>query len=213
MKRPLVALVSILVIIASGVSLYLSQRQPSPRFNFKPFEGVGLVGAEEVAKLLGGQGRILVVAFAAESAPMETAVNSFLGELAKRGAFTVVTVERFKMSQPDMPLEQMGLAGTQYLELLAKYPNLDAIVSFVGPPVFPNRDYHAVPTTRPKFVSLSGYAPDLREQLELGVVDLAVVPRFEAPKAKPAEPQTPREWFDRYYTVATTETAGQLPEF
>jgi len=144
---------------------------------------------------------------------METAVKSFLGELAKRGAFTVVTVERLKMNQPDMPLEQMGLTEAQYLELLAKHPNVDAMVSFVGPPVFPNRDYRAMPATRPKFVSLSGYAPNLRDQLELGVVNVAVVPRFEPPQAQPTEPKTPREWFDRYYTVATLDTANQLPEF
>ena len=56
-KRPLIALISILVIAATIVSIYLTQRRPTPKINLKPFEAVGEVAAEETTKLLGGHGR------------------------------------------------------------------------------------------------------------------------------------------------------------
>ncbi len=213
MKRPLLALISILVIIASGVSIYLSQRQPTPRVNLKPFEGIGLVGAEEVAKSLGGKGRIVVVAYDVKAAPVEVPVTSFLAELPKHGSITVTAVERLAMNPGDIPMHDMGLEGERFLELLKKHADVDAIVSFVGGPHFKDQDYRQVPAKRPKFLSLGGFSPFTRDQLELGVVNLAIVPRFDPPAAASREPQTPREWFDRFYTVVTPETAQSLPAF
>ena len=57
-KRPLIALVSVLVIAASVISIYLTQRRPTPKINMKPFEAVGEVTAEQTVKLLGGKGRV-----------------------------------------------------------------------------------------------------------------------------------------------------------
>ncbi len=212
MKRPLLALISILVIIASGVSIYLSQRSPTARVNLKPFEGVGQVGAESTSKLLNGSGRLVLVAYDAKSSPLEASVTAFTAELKKFPGLSVAATERVSMKMEEMAMPEMGLKATEYLRIVQKHGDADAIVSFVGGPSFPNQDYRQVPERRPKFVVLSGYTPQTKSLMQAGVVNLAIVPRFEPQKAE-AEPKTAREWFERFFMVVTPANMDKLPDF
>ena len=60
-KSPALGVVAVLAIIGSLVYLYFTQVATGPKINLKPFEILGFVAAEEAAKILGGQGRVILI--------------------------------------------------------------------------------------------------------------------------------------------------------
>ncbi|MCX7915568.1 MAG: hypothetical protein N3A53_04610 [Verrucomicrobiae bacterium] len=214
MNRPFVGVIAVVVIIASLVSIFLTQRRPTAPINLLPFEGCGLAGAAETAKLLNGRGRILVVTFKRVE-PVEAATKAFTKELAKHPGIQIVATEALELSDAS-PNDSEGVRGELYFQWLSKYPGLDAIVSFVGSPSFKEEELRRLPKQRPRLVVLQGYGATLRDLLLDGIVDLAVAPNVQPPtesQQDQAQPKSALDWFHRYYTFATPENAEQLPAF
>lgn len=214
MNRLLVGVVAGVVIIASIVSIILTQRRPTARINLLPFEGCGIAGAAETARLLNGRGRILVVTYKRTDS-VEAARRAFAKEISKYAGIQIVATEAVEISEMTES-DMSGIPAESYFQWLTQHPGLDAIVSFVGTPNFSEADLRRLPRERPRFIVLQGYGPNLRDLLLDGLVDLAVVPRMQTAgeaQDQKTEPRTAFEWFHRYYTFATPKDAEQLPIF
>lgn len=215
-KRPLLVLVSIIIIVSSLVSIFLSMRTPTPRINVKPFVGLGEVTARETIKLVGDHGEVIVLTYAmgeVKSPVFDAQLDAFRSVLAKESHLKVRAIEEITM-EPMMMDPMGGLSGEKYLEVVRKYPGINAIVSFLGTPNLTPQELKQLPSTdRPKFVAAMGYSPMLGDLMKQDVVQVAITPRFQPPDATEKEPETAQEWFDRFYTVVTPGTTDQLPDF
>jgi len=60
-------------------------------------------------------------------------------------------------------------------------------------------------------VVVAGYRADYQALLERRLIDLAIVPRFDALPETARKPQTLREWFEQEYVIIASEKASALP--
>jgi len=211
-KRPLIALIAILVIAASVISIYLTQRRPTPKINLKPFEAVGEVTAEEAVKLLGGHGRVLVLAYDAQVPAMMAPVEYFQNSLKQQSGISIVAIEKIKMNPMEAyGPEMMGLSADKFFDMVNRHSDADLIVSFVGAPYFQPKDWNRLTGQRPKMIAVSTFGLQVKQLLQRQIVQVAIVPRFTPPEHPEKEPTTRREWFDKFYMVVTPETSGNLP--
>lgn len=211
-KKPLIALVAVLVIVASVISIYLTQRRPTARINLAPFEAVGEVVAEETVKLLGNQGRVLVVSYAADVPAMQAPIQFFEEGLKTSPGISIVAREQLSMDPMEAYGPEMGgLPADKFLDLVKQYPDIDLIVSFVGAPYFQPGQALRLDAKLPKFIAVSTFGLQVKELLQRKVVQVAIVPRFTPPSEPDKEPVSRREWFDKFYMVVTPENAADLP--
>jgi len=213
-KRPLLVLISILVISISLVSIYLTLRTPTAQINLKPFEGLGEAAAQETAKLLGGQGEVVVLALSSENLvpALETPIASFRKAIKASSRIRIRETETIKVELEGMfnPISPFG--SELFFQLLNKHIHADAIVSFVEIPAFQDADWEKFPKRRPKIILVSSFSPHLKQLIEQDIVQLAITTRYQqSPETK--EPQTNQEWFDRHYMVVTKENISALPEY
>ena len=108
---------------------------------------------------------------------------------------------------PGMPL----WSGTQYRQLVERHAGADAIVSFVGPPLFTEAEISQLPAKLPRGLVFGGGSPGqpLRRLFERGVTQVAVVPRLTPPVSGSAPPTGP-EQFAQQFQAVRTDTAGAL---
>jgi len=214
-KRPLLVLVSVIVIVASLISIYLTFRTPTAKFNRKPFEGIGQVVAEQTAKLLKERGEIVVVVMKFDNKHMNALTappEAFRAALKSYPGIRIRTTESVSAQPQAMIGPGTSLSADQFIALLEKHATADALVSFVGVPLFQPADWDKIPRRRPKVIEAGSYSPQIREFLERQIVQVSIQPRFKSFQ-ETNEPVTPREWFDRYYMVVTAENLSELPSF
>ncbi len=214
-KRPLMALVSIIVIVASLVSIYLSQRTPTPQINLKPFEGLGEVVAEQTAQLLNDRGDVVLIVMQTKDTAMPAItapVDAFRAKLKSHTGIRIRAVETVDTQIQAMIGPSMLISSEKFFALLSKHSSADALVSFVGIPTLQPGDWEKMPRRRPKVVDAGAFSPHLREFMEREVVYVAIQPRFK-PSTETKEPVTAREWFERFYTVVTPANVSDLPSY
>lgn len=203
---------AILVILVAGFSMLRKPRAPD--IDLAPFQGIGLVAAEETARILAQGGKVLVVTIGAEGAgtsPFHAQLEAFQQAIQQLGTVSVAAVEQADQAGGRSPGPEIGIPGSQYLQLLVAYPEIDAIVSLVGPPQITGEELGRLPPDRPPLVVVSMLGLGVRRLLEAGVIQVAVVPRTDSEKAVGPDPQSPREWFERYYQIVTPGEADLLP--
>ncbi len=214
-KKPVVILIAILAIVGSLTSVFITQcGGPSQKINMKPHTAIGQILAEEVEKLLDNKGQVVIVCMDTKKFKMPTAeeqVQSFNAELKKRGGVTVMATEMLGQEALGMAGPEMGLSSEMFNKLLSKYSNASAIVSFVGAPSLKDEEISQLAPNIPKVLVFSSFGMGLKKLFEENVVQVAIVPNFEAKPEAKKKPVTPREWFDQYYRVITRENADSMP--
>ena len=60
-------------------------------------------------------------------------------------------------------------------------------------------------------VVVAAYRADYQELLQRRLIDLAIVPRFDALPETARKPQTLREWFEQEYVIVGPDAAAALP--
>jgi hypothetical protein len=205
-NKPAVIVVCLLLLVASVVAIFCFNRPsggPSKDAN-KPLEALGAVLAEETANIMGGRGNVLVLTVARGNVkpgtPPKQPDTAFEKEMKKRAGI-VVTKEY---------LETMELPAEQLIKLISRRPNADAVVSFVGLPVFTESDISSVHEKPVKMISVSWVKNGLREALEGKLIHLAIVPHTATATAK--KPVTTRDWFNQYFEIYTPDKAASLTE-
>lgn len=208
-RKTVILVVVVLAIAGSLTSLWLTQRTSEAGMNPTPFAAQGEVVAEEVAKLLNHRGRIIVITAdtATLSQPiLTTQWKSFQRALKRSPAITLLATEPVPPRDPTGP-SQYSLPTGWFTQIIERYADVDAIVSLVGVPVLSEAEFQRLPQRRPQIVAAAVFGMNLQQPLKQGLVQLAIVPRYEAAPASTTKPKTPREWFDRYYQIVTPANA------
>lgn len=209
-KQTALAVGAILAIVGSLAFIYFTQFA-TPRVNVTPLESLGFAVAEETAKLLNGQGRVVVVGELVEvqkSPNLDAQIKGFKAGLAKLPGVTLKEVRELKRPPADDPrLWPPNLAG----QIAVAAGGADALVWFGSlPQELNSADVTALKGIKSQLVVVSAQSPLLKPMLQQGLVKLAIVNRFP-PKPAPSGKETPRQWFERSFLVASPTALGELP--
>jgi hypothetical protein len=210
-KNNLVALGAILAILAALGFLWFAEFRGGPRVDRAPLETLGRMVADETAKLLNQQGRVAIVSEIIEVARnpnLEAQVKGFKAGLAAHPGVTLKEARDVKRPPSDTPgVWPPNVAG----QLVAAGAGADAVVLLVNlPPQLTAADVAALKGARGKLVVVGTAAPGLKPLLQQGFIHLSIVPR-QPPAPAPAGKETPRQWFERVYVVATPTALAGLP--
>jgi hypothetical protein len=116
-------------------------------------EGVGMVLAEETAKLLDHKGQIVLITIRSREFPeLRVQLASFEKTLKSSGAIRIQQIEEVEPKDPKYGIG-LGLSATRLLKIVAKHPNADAIVPLIGVPNFTPAELDDFSKTHPKFIA------------------------------------------------------------
>ena len=169
---------------------------------------LGRVTAQETVRLLNGHGQIVIIA-TAEAASGDSGaalpVTAFRKAIAKSMTVQIrATVTTDAATDP-----AAAISSKEFFYLLDKYPEANAIVSFVGAPQLTDAEIRQIRSGAPLWVILNEPFPSkLSNLISHDVVQLAVI-SGPGPAAVPA-PKTPEEWFDRYYQFVSQKNLSRL---
>ncbi len=203
LKRRLIIAGLVMVIAACWAWIYFKQLGPST-VNPPLHEGVGMVLADQTAKLLDHKGQIVVITIHSRQFPeLRMQLSAFEKTLKSSGAISIQHVEDVAAKDPKYGIGR-GLSAARLLKTVAKYPTADAIVSFIGVPNFTPAEVDEFSKVHPKFIAEVRSQERTLRFLDKGVLQLAVVSRFTFPAPGATKhPHKPSEWFDRYFQVVT----------
>ena len=216
-KQTLVAVISIFVIIASFLLMWLPHQRRPPTIRLEPFEAAGEMAAEEIARLLGAKGQNVIVAFDPGKVRMPSAnvaasalnaeLQGFNNAIKKQGNLTVVATETVEVLHLGAFYPDSGLAAEKYFELMEKYPSVDAIVSVAGVPLLREEDFEKLGAKFPKFIAVSSFGGGpIQKVLAAHAVQAVIAPRWQTPDQSATKPKSRRDWFDKHYEVLTAES-------
>ncbi len=214
-KKP-VTVIAMILITLSLASLFITMRDRPPVMDVSLDLAIGEGMAEETAKFLGNRGQIVVIRRDSQDVKlpgMEAQMNAFQKTLSKKGGIKIVGVETLNMpvahSRSPSPLAPpMIFSAAMFSMIPEKYPNVSAIVSFVGVPFLTDEEIAGLGQNIPKVIVLTDMHPSLKKLFEEGVVQLAILRHFGTDLKDSKKPRTPRELFNQLYTVVTKETAS-----
>lgn len=205
--------VMLAVLATLGALFILSRQFSKPVVNLRPSAAVGEVLADEIGRLLGGAGKVVLV-----SRPLSKDGPDATGE--RVASFTVALQHRANLKlaatewAPRPPAGAMDLGAVTPEQLMAamdKNPEANAMVVFAGLPAYSQPLGAKLAARSLKLVAVCGYGPITRRWLESKALSIAVVPRFDDPPAGASAPKTAKEWFDREFQMLTPENVGRLP--
>ncbi len=213
MKLILQSVASISVIIISTVWMCAMYLKP-PQIDRQPHVVLGHGAAEETARLIGYRGKIAVVAWSSDvrkhrMAGQEIELNQFKKIVSRLGVIEVLGVERVDVSEIDP--QTMRLTGV-FNRIVKKYPEADAVVSFIGLPDMEQTEISQLGRPLPKFVVVTDLTFGLDNFFKTKLVTVAIVPRPSGHEGD-HDPQTPRDWFDYTYQVVTADTLKAPPKY
>lgn len=212
-NKNILATIVLLALIAGAVLLLVSQFQRGPKINLKPYQALGVITAEETAKLLGNQSSIVVIAEDFGNYNMawvKAQMTSFKSTLEKNG-ITITKIE--KVIEPQLS-EGQGQAFTAeiLLRLMQNHPQISGVVIFAALPGFSQQDFSRLRQQGKKVIVVSKITMGYRTLLESGTIHVAIVPRPETPVVSEKKPKTPRELFAEEYVVVTRANLSDLPQ-
>jgi hypothetical protein len=195
----------------SFFSIYRSQRS-ALQTNLKPHEAVGEMMAHETATLLGSNApkRIVVLALDIHDPGMKAQMRSFDRTIARSKNIRVFDKIMLKPDQKHRPVPGGGLSARRFVDVLIKYRDVDAIVSFAGLPNPEKEEINALAKI-PIVVAETTQPGKLTRLFDKGMVQVAIVPRYIFP-APVQEPKTAREWFDKYFQIVRVEAGVPVVE-
>src|SRR6266702_3666441 len=210
LKKVAVAIGSILVIAGSSLWIY-SHHFAAPRINVPLHQAVGRVMAEETAKLVDNQGRIVVIAIeTAKDEELKVQLEEFEKTLKK---FSRITVAKTYMLETENRAKYgagSGLSARRFIRIVNKNTTADAMISFVGAPELKDEEIGQL-QARPKFIAESRSVEKLGNLFAKHLLQVAIVSRFQFPAPVEGTPATLRQWFDKRFQVLTAETVGAVP--
>lgn len=200
---------AVVLIGAAAVLMYKQLRGPR-LFLEERYVFIGQKVADETARLLNYKGRIVVISFDYKGQPDQvvTETDAFLREIQKRG----ITVAGVELQDPvALAQGQKFLPGDIYLALVKKYPSVDAFVSFVGPPQLTRSQTAELAPKMPRCVAVSLFSFAGRRLFQDGIIQMAMLPRFEPLGPNVPPPKSDAEWFDHNFQIVHVEEASRLP--
>lgn len=164
--------------------------------------GVGVRLADEVAAVVGPAGALVVVTLEpGVSAVLDAQRNAFLEQIRKWPGLTIVRTDEVDASKGDKYGPGTGLSARRWQRLVAKEPESNAVVSFIGAPDPEDLPEKQSSERGPRLIAVSRSPKDLAPLIERGLLARAIVPRFTFPAPGPESPSTASEWFENRYEV------------
>lgn len=210
MRKPNLAFLLVVLIVA-GLSALIYRTQfagRSAETTTLP-EGLGVAVAEETAKLLGGQGKVVLILPRRgnyKDPTVELQQSAFVKTLAKTKGLSLAATESLETERPGT-MGGGGLDPEQFRQLIQRHTGAEGFVSLAGLPEFPKDAPLALPGK--KLLVVGSPSPQLKALLVGGVVQVAIIPRTNPPTG--TKPRTAREWFNSAYEVVTPASAGAMP--
>jgi len=197
---------------AAIVSLYFALAGRAPKINLETYHVLGVVAAEETAKLLGNRGQVLVMARDAGSEvnpSVEAELRAFRQTL-KRAGLRVVT-EKIRATPLQMMATGGAVPGDQLIRALESHNKVGALVLFCAFPPLPDSELSALKQRGTRTVVVSSFHPDYRRLLQQQAIHLVIAPRPErlSPGGQPA--RTVRERFDQDFLILTPADVARSP--
>ena len=177
--------------------------------------GLGLVLAEETAKVVPAHGRVVVITTFTPTqlkARSNYLWNTFASELEKR-SLSITTTE----SVLNSAWNSGSLTADQaaFKELLERHATADALVFFVDLPDW-GQIVAALPAqySGPKIIAMDSVRQQMKPRYGGYFTSGMVAALIGAlPQARSqSQPKTPREWFDKYYQVYMVQNYESLTE-
>jgi hypothetical protein len=211
-KRTREIAIAILAVIAVGVSLYFTFAGRAPKIDAGPYEALGIVTAEETAKLLGNKGLVLVMVAdtgAFKNPSVEAELSAFQQTLKRQKEMNVITVKI-----PATPMQMMatggGVTAGQLLKAVESHSNLTGLVLFLAFPQLSDSELAQIKKSGAKTVVVSSLRPGYERLMEEGALQVIIVPRPEPPTSNTPLPRTVRERFDQDFAIITAPDAARL---
>ncbi len=202
--------VGAVILIGVAAALIYKQLRGPRLFMQERYIFIGQKVADETARLLNNSGRIVVIGFDYKGQPDQvvTETDAFLKAIKKRG----IAVAGVELQDPvALAQGQKFLPGDIYLSLVKKYPSVDAFVSFVGPPQLSRNQVAELGSKMPKCVAVSLFSFAGKRLFRDGVIQVAMLPRFEPLGPNVPPPKSDAEWFDQNFQIVHVEEASRLP--
>ncbi len=200
-------------LLLAGAGWLIWRHVDGPKVNLRPSAAVGEVLAEEMNRLLGGKGKIVILSrqpFADVPDANGQRIEAFTAALHR--------IPGLKVAPPDWlprpPMGTMDLGTVTAEQLLAAFDkNADAegFLILAGMPPLTDVVVAKVKARSLKLIAVCGYSGHVKRWLESQALAVVVVPRFGDLPAGTPEPKSARDWFDREYQLFTPATLGQLP--
>jgi hypothetical protein len=202
----LVSALCVLVIALAGGRLWFSQSERTD-LNVKLQQGIGERLAALAVESLAGRGKLAVATLeAGQSAELDLQFAAFKRALADHPAVTISDVDHVDSEGRAKYGVGRGLSARRLQRMIGKYADADLVVSFIGAPDPDDLKEQPLPAGHPRLLPSARNAKELYELFKLGLVRVAVVPRYEFPAPGPERPRTPSEWFDRHCQVVQLAT-------
>lgn len=203
-KKPIVVGVCVLAIVASILSLLITQCERSPKIDVSRYGAA----AEGLAKKLSdnpppGNKVVLIMmdpkiesqVFNAQADGFDRGFNSGKFDVAARVYIKLEDMERGTGS---------GMPTKVFFEVLDSHPDVDAIVSLVGIPLLTDDEIDQLPAKIPQLHALVLYGVGVKRAFDEGILAAAVLPKYEKIPEGP-DPKDSQQLFDKYYQYVTDE--------
>jgi hypothetical protein len=176
----------------------------------EPSQALGTILAEETAKSAGSKKQIAIISPDNSWGPISSAEESFKAALKKNG-LSVVAARRVAVGDP-MRSGSVGLNSSDFFEVVEKFPDAGAIVSFAGAPLLrPNELSRATAQHAPVMVvatamlgNVPGVPGDRRQLaalLEANVIQLAIIDGGEQTDQTQSKADSQHQIFARNFRI------------
>ena len=211
-RRKKVATIAVVVIIASLVSLFITMLPHSPKINRAPFIGLGEALADETAKAINNHGTVVPVMtdyYTSGGAPMTDEWKTFARAIKKHNGITLAAPVMVKLEEG---MGEPGVTRADFDALVTKHAKDGALVLFVGLPVWDAKDPLTLPPTAPKIIAVHNTPMSVKLYFSNSIATALVTSRMVPDPDATGEPQTPRQWFNKYFQIVTAQNYQTLPD-
>ncbi len=211
-RQLLIGVTAALVIVGAISYVWRARSTSSVRSDLRPFEAIGEVAAQEVAKVLGGKGQIVLLVVDTTSdrnreRTQNAEVKSFLNIIKRQPGLTVSATERIAFSESDPRMGGSPLTSAVLFQLLDKFSSADAIVLLAGWPMLSADDIAKLRDRKlPKLVAFSTIGDAAKPLVAERIVQAIITPRAGAAASSRQKTNSVRELFDQSFTLITPET-------
>ncbi|MCX8107498.1 MAG: hypothetical protein N3G20_01700 [Verrucomicrobiae bacterium] len=201
-----------LICCAVVVCIYLSVRGGSKNIQLGVYQALGAVTAEETAKLIPKNAKVLVIvrdAGPGENPAIEAQLDAFRKTLKKHRGPTM-TVATFDASPALMMYTGGAISETKILELLEQYKDVNALVLFCPLPPLSDPGVALLKNRKLTIVVVASFRPDYAALIKDGVIRMVVAPReIQFPSETPEDqPRSLRALFDRQFVIIDESSLG-----
>ena len=141
---------------------------------------------------------------------VEAELKAFRQALKKHKETTVI-IEKIQVSPMQMMATGGGVPPEQFLKGLETHPGLGAVVLFMGFPQLTDTELEVLKKSGVKILVACALRPGDQRLIERQAINLAIVPRSDAPPPGAPAPRTLRERFAQDFTLIPTAAAAQSP--